>query len=174
MHAYILYITFTQSYVILHYITQHTHVYLTSSFLLLFVAGWLFLAHRVRYSKGPLSEPAPPWSCSIIVSRSSEGIETTLGRGTSPHSGHAAAESGSQQSEHPASKIIVLTILSILILIVHILYIFLCSVHIFFSPENKSLECPTACSNPLSMPIKPHPASWALPWKDGLFRLHIL
>ncbi len=50
MHAYILYITLTQSYIVLHYITRYTHVHLASSFLLLFVASWLLSAHCVRYN----------------------------------------------------------------------------------------------------------------------------
>ncbi len=38
------------SHIILHYITWYTHVHLASSFLLFFLAGWLFSACNIRYS----------------------------------------------------------------------------------------------------------------------------
>ncbi len=48
-HTY-LYITFIHTFTSLHYIMQHIHAHSTSSFLLLFVAGWLLSTRCVRYT----------------------------------------------------------------------------------------------------------------------------
>ncbi len=53
MHAYMLYITFTQSHIALHYITRYTHTHLASSFLLFFLAGWLLSAYYIQYTTDP-------------------------------------------------------------------------------------------------------------------------